>query len=102
MRYLVKKQNKDNFVEKIRRFVDSRIVKTCDELDLWLHLALVLGEAPGVDMGVIQTLKSSIDAKGANSSFVVIVLVATLAMLSVFVPVFTRIGFCFFLALVDL
>ena len=53
-------------------------------------------------MGVIQTLKSSIDAKGANSSFVVIVLVATLAMLSVFVPVFTRIGFFFFLALVDL
>ena len=31
---------------------------------------------PGVDMGVMQTLKSSIEAKGAKSSLVVIVLVA--------------------------
>ena len=31
--YLVQKENKDNFLKKIRRFVDSGIVKTCDELD---------------------------------------------------------------------
>ena len=49
-------------------------------------------------MGVIvQILKSSIEARGANSSFVVIVLVAALAMFTVFVALFTRIGdFSFF------
>ena len=39
--YLVGKQNKDNFVKKnswIRRFVDSAIVKTCDELDRYLEV----------------------------------------------------------------
>ena len=30
----VEKQNKDIFVKKIRRFMYSEIVKTCDELDL--------------------------------------------------------------------
>ncbi len=34
----------------------------------WLHRALVLGEGPGVDMGVASTLKSSILAKGAKGS----------------------------------
>ena len=32
--YLVEKQNKENFVNRIRKFVDSGIVKTCVELDL--------------------------------------------------------------------
>ena len=32
--YLVEKQNEENFVNRIRKFVDSGIVKTCDELDL--------------------------------------------------------------------
>ena len=32
--YLVEKQNKKNFMKKIRKLVDSGIVKTCDELDL--------------------------------------------------------------------
>jgi hypothetical protein len=31
--YLEDKQNKENLVKEIRRFVDSGIVKTCDELD---------------------------------------------------------------------
>ena len=31
--YLLEKQNKENFMKKIRKFVDSGIVKTCDELD---------------------------------------------------------------------
>ena len=31
--YLVEKQNKENFMKKIRKLVDSEIVKTCDELD---------------------------------------------------------------------
>ena len=35
--YFVEKQSKENFVEKIRRLVDSGIVKTCDELDLYDH-----------------------------------------------------------------
>ena len=32
--YLVEQQNKENFVKKILKFVDSGIVKTCVELDL--------------------------------------------------------------------
>ena len=32
--YLVEKQNKENLVKKIRKFLDSGIVKTCVELDL--------------------------------------------------------------------
>ena len=39
--YLVKKQNKENFVKKNRRFVDSRIVKICDELDHRLVIVLI-------------------------------------------------------------
>ena len=39
--YLVWKQSKENFVEK---FVDSGIVKTCDELDLWLSFCLLSSE----------------------------------------------------------
>ena len=31
--YLVEKQNKENFMKKIRKLVDSGIVKTCDEPD---------------------------------------------------------------------
>ena len=31
-----KTKNKENFMKKIRRFVDSAIMKTCDELDLSL------------------------------------------------------------------
>ena len=59
--------------------------------DLWLHLALVLGDAPGVVIGVLKTLKSSIDANGAKSSSSVKVLVALLAMLIVFVELLTKI-----------
>ena len=59
--------------------------------DLWLHLALVLGDAPGVVIGVFKTLKSSIDANGAKSSSSVKVLVALLAMLMVFVELLTKI-----------
>ena len=36
--YLVKKQNKENLVIFFSRFVDSRIVETCDELDLLWNL----------------------------------------------------------------
>ena len=32
--YLVEKQNQEDFMKFFRRFVDSGIVKTCDELDL--------------------------------------------------------------------
>jgi hypothetical protein len=40
--YLAEKQNKENFVKK--KFVDSGIVKTCDELDLSaLELLAVTG-----------------------------------------------------------
>ena len=41
-------------------------------------------------MGVIKTLKSSIEANGAKSSSVVMVLVAALAILVVFVALFTN------------
>ena len=64
--------------------------------DLWLHLALVLGEGPGVLIGVMEnTLKSSILANGANISSVVMVLVATVAMLIVLVPQWTNSFFGF-------
>ena len=59
--------------------------------DLWLHLALVLGDAPGVVIGVFNILKSSIDANGAKSSSSVKVLVALLAMLMVLVELLTKI-----------
>ena len=40
--YLVEKQNKENFMEK---FVDSGIVKTCDELDLGSDLDICEAES---------------------------------------------------------
>ena len=59
--------------------------------DLWLHLALVLGDAPGVVIGVFNILKSSIDANGANNSSSVRVLVATLAIFIVLVELLTKV-----------
>ena len=41
-------------------------------------------------MGVIKTLKSSMEANGAKSSSVVMVLVAALAMVAVLVALFTN------------
>ena len=45
--YLLETQNKENLVKKVRTFVDSGIVKRCDELNLWQtwaqrHISLIL------------------------------------------------------------
>ena len=40
--YLVEKQNKENFVKKLRRFVDSGIVKSCDEHNLCDNVTTVI------------------------------------------------------------
>ena len=48
--YLVEIQNKENLVKKI---VDSGIVKTCDELDLFVHVSRGMTQ---IERRLVQTL----------------------------------------------